>query len=847
MSTNNHFNLDAVLPLVRKPGRYTGGERNAVNKGWNDHPLRYCLVFPDLYEIGMSHQGLQILYHILNRRHDTLAHRCYTPDVDMEQQLRERGIPLFSLEARRALSEYDVLGITLPYELCYTNILSVLDLAHIPFYNHQRSEEHPLVLGGGAGAMNPEPVADFFDCIILGDGELSIEQVSDLLIQCTAQSYSRNQILEALSQVEGAYIPSLFQPRYEQGRFAAMEPLLQGYRGVRRAVLPDMYDPRLLDNPIVPVVKPIHDRLGIEIARGCTRGCRFCQAGITYRPVRERSREEILRMAKNGIASSGFDELALLSLSTGDYSCLGGLMTELMDQFADAHISVSMPSMRVGTITQQIMDQIRRVRKTGFTVAPEAGTDRLREVINKGITEEDLIRTCQDAFGLGWNLIKFYFMIGLPTETAEDVEAIAELAKKARYAAGDAFKKVSINVSIGTFVPKPHTPFQWCRQQTIEQSREKIARIKELLPKKGFNLKWHDPQQSFLEGVFSRGDRRLSRLIETAWRKGARLDGWSEHFNLALWQESARLCGLVLDTYLEAWDPDQPLPWGHLSSGVDTAFLRREYERALIREYTPDCREHGCQQCGLCDFKQVHPVVYSSHSDSTPSGGTEPRPQARPGNEPIYVYKVTYSRNDDSRFYGHLEILQLVFRVLQRSGLPVLFSQGFNPSPKVSFSPALPLGMESDVEFFFVELGEAVDSVENMRTLLNSQFPDTIEIQQVELVAGVKQCSYIAGYRIQSEALMSTEVDTALHQFMAGGEVIVKRIRKRKKQQLNIRRLVSSMTRQGDTLELALYHYHGQAGTNPREVLEQGLGLPAEVCLQSRVRKIFLQEIETPT
>ncbi len=842
---NNQPNLDTILPLVRKPGRYIGGELHVVNKDWEDHPLRYCLVFPDLYEIGMSHQGLQILYHILNLRSDTLAHRCFTPDVDMEQELKKRGIPLFSLEARRPLADYDVLGITLPYELCYTNILSVLDLSGIPLYSRQRTESHPLIIGGGAGAMNPEPVADFFDCIALGDGEQIIERISDVLMRCKRENCSRAETLEALSKLEGMYIPSLFQPEYKDGKFVGINFLLPGYREVRRSVLPEMPDPAVLDYPLVPIVKPIHDRLGIEIARGCTRGCRFCQAGIIYRPVRERSREDIMRMAAAGIAESGFDELALLSLSTGDYSCLGDLMAELTDRFVHEHVSISMPSMRVGTITEQIMDQIRRVRKTGFTIAPEAGTDRLREVINKGITEEDLLKTCHDAFSMGWKLIKFYFMIGLPTETEEDVDAIVELAKKARHAgAGPNAGKITINVSVGTFVPKPHTPFQWSPQLSLEQSREKIQRLKEFLPKKGFNLKWHDPLQSFLEGVFSRGDRRLAELIETAWNMGARLDGWSEHFNLDLWQEAARHCNLRLETYLDAWDMDSPLPWNHLASGVDTHFLRREYERALAREYTPDCRVHGCQKCGLCDFKSLRPIVHDDAGEQLPADSRRQVPDSKGGEQAVFFYKVHYRRIGDSRFYGHLEILQLVFRALQRSGLPVVFSQGFNPSPKVSFSPALPVGMESDVEFFFVELREPVEDLENMCSNLNRQFPDTMEVYLVEAVNGVRQSGYKAVYHIFSQSFLGPGIDDSLHQFMACEEILIERIRKRKKQRINIRSLVSSIKRDRVMLEMELYHYHGKAGTNPREVLEKGLGLSAEVCLLCRMRKVSLREIE---
>lgn len=507
---NVPVNIDAILPLVKKPGQYIGGELNSINKAWHMGAIRFCLIFPDLYELGMSHHGLQILYHILNNDERFLAQRCYAPDIDMEEHLRKAGLPLFALESRRPLAEFDVLGFTLPYELCYTNILTVLDLAGLPFKACDRTEEHPLVIGGGSCALNPEPVADFFDVIVLGDGEEVVVELGERLLAAKNEGAGKTETLRKLATVKGVYVPLFFEPIYTNGQFAGVQALEKDYIQAERRVLPELPKAATSTRPLVPVVKPIHDRLGIEIARGCTRGCRFCQAGMIYRPVRERSVDDILKLAEQGIEASGFDEVALLSLSTGDYSCLPEVLIRLMDRFADEYISVSMPSMRVGTLTPEIIEQIKRVRKTGFTVAPEAGTDRMREVINKGITEEDLLATCRDAFGAGWNLIKFYFMIGLPTETEEDVDGIVELAKKARAAAGGG-GRAQINVSVATFIPKPHTPFQWHEQLSLEEAKARLQRLKQLLPRKGFKLKWHDAHTSFMEGVFSRGDRRTFR------------------------------------------------------------------------------------------------------------------------------------------------------------------------------------------------------------------------------------------------------------------------------------------------------------------------------------------------
>ncbi len=844
MPMNKQVELDQILPLVRKPGRYIGGELNSVGDAWEPDNLNFCLIFPDLYEIGMSHQGLQILYHILNQQDRIVAHRCYTPDIDMEEELRNNTLPLFSLEARVDLSLYDALGITLPYELCFTNILTILDLAAIPFYSKERTDDHPLVLGGGSCAFNPEPVADFFDAIVIGDGEEIIVEIAETLLTAKDAGLGRQAILERLAAIQGVYVPVFFEPEYAQGNLVAVKPLKSGYEMVRRRVVSHLQEPERAGRPLVPIVKPVHDRLGLEIARGCTRGCRFCQAGMIYRPVRERSMDEIMQLAEEGIVNSGFDELALLSLSTGDYSCLSDLMIKLMDRFVDEYVSVSMPSMRVGTLTPEIMNQIKRVRKTGFTVAPEAGTDRLREVINKGITEADLLKTCQDAFALGWNLMKLYFMIGLPTETLEDVDAIVELAQKARFETGRGKGgRAQINVSVATYVPKPHTPFQWEAQLSLEESQNRINRLKKKLPRKGFKLKWHDPYQSMLEGVFSRGDRRLSRLIEAAWEKGVRLDGWSEHFRLDTWQQAAGECDIDLDGYLAARPIDAVLPWDHLDSGVDRDFFKKEHALALERGYTPDCRTNGCQQCGLCDFKSIQPVVNSA-PDSKAAPSPTPPGRRRESVETVFTYRVQYSRLGDSRFYGHLELLQLVFRVLQRSGVPVLFSQGFNPSPRVSFSQALPVGVESQVEYFDMDLARLLKSSQRTIELLNQHFPAGIRVTAIALAPGSTQKSQVTRYEVVLGAAATDSCQQVIDRFFTQEDFIVERVRKRKRRELDLRPLVSTMELAGEDLILELISHHSQAATNPREVLEKVLGFSSKEAVLMRVRKVRVEELD---
>lgn len=845
MTDTPPLDIGKILPLVRKPGQYVGGELHAVDGTINADQLSWCLLFPDLYEIGMSHQGLQILYHILNTDPRFVAHRAYVPDVDMEAELRLAGLPLFSLEAKASLASYDVLGITLPYELCYTNILTALDLAGLPKRAVERDGTHPLMLGGGSCALNPEPVADFFDAIVLGDGEEIIVELAELLLAAKQQALPRQEVLQQLAQVQGIYVPAFFRPVYAEGRLVTVEPLHPEYTAVRKRVLPQLTAASYLYHPLVPVVSPVHDRLGVEIARGCTRGCRFCQAGITYRPVRERSLEEIMELANQGVENSGFEELALLSLSTGDFSCLGELMGALMDRFAENYVSVSMPSMRVGTLTPEIMEQIKRVRKTGFTIAPEAGTDRLREVINKGITEADLLATCRDAFSLGWKLIKLYFMVGLPTETEEDIEGIIQLAKKARAQVGQGKgRPVQINLGVSTFIPKPHTPFQWEEQISLEQSRERINRLKQMLPRQGYKIKWHDPDQSFLEGVFSRGDRRLSVLLEQAWQDGARLDSWSEHYSLERWRRSAAACGIELEAYLRRREVSEVLPWDHLHSGVDRAFLEAEQAKALAQTYTPDCRIHGCQGCGLCDFKTVQPVMHPQPQPTMVTKKAASWSRQQPQQQGI-SYRVHYARLGDSRFYGHLEMLQLIFRLLQRAALPVLFSSGFNPTPKVSFSQALPVGVESLAEFFDVELARPLASMEETVTVLNQQLPPTIRVRNITLAPRKAMMSSLTSYTISLQA-PPPDIAQRITAFLERDSYVIERFRKNRRQEIDLRSLVSNIAWDGGELALELLGHQGKPGTNPREVLVKIVGFDERAALLAGIVKTEVREIVTP-
>ena len=597
--------LDRILPLVTRPARYTGGEWNAVVKEWDATPVRLALLYPDTYEIGMSNLGLMILYDLVNAQPHMLAERAYAPWTDMEAALREAGIPLFSLETRHPLSDFDVLGFSLQYELTYANILNMLDLAGIPIHAAQRTPEHPLVIAGGSGALNPEPLADFFDLFVVGDGEAALVELLHAYGEAKGErgrlsAENKERFLRDAASIPGSYVPSLYRVSYhEDGRIADMSPRHPGApeRILRRMVRPLPPSPTRL---VMPYVETVHDRAVIELQRGCTQGCRFCQAGMIYRPIRERPVEEVMATVAEMLDATGYDELGLLSLSSSDYSHIEELVGRLTACYDPNRFNISLPSLRVDAFSVSLAEMIQQGRKSGLTFAPEAGSQRLRDVINKNVCEEDLINTAQVAFEHGWHLIKLYFMLGLPTEGDEDVEAIADLVHQVYHVGRQARgRRAQVNVSVSTLVPKPHTPFQWLPLVDLEVVRERQRRLRDRLRGRGIKLSWHEPESTFLEAVLCRGDRRLGRVIERAWRNGARFDAWHEHFDFDLWLAAFEGEGIDPAFYgSRLYQRDEVFPWDHISCGVDRRFLWAEYQRALEGQTTSDCRGE-CHACGL--------------------------------------------------------------------------------------------------------------------------------------------------------------------------------------------------------------------------------------------------------
>ena len=604
---------DEILMTIEKPARYIGGEVNAVMKDKEKVDIRFAMCFPDVYEIGMSHLGIQILYDMFNKREDTWCERVYSPWNDMDKVMREQKIPLFALESQDPIKDFDFLGITIQYEMCYTNILQVLDLAQIPLEASQRTKEHPFVIGGGPCTYNPEPLADFFDLFYIGEGEVQYDALLELYKEWKVSDASREDFLKKASQIPGIYVPSLYSVSYkEDGTIDKMIPLCpEAPEKVKKQLVLDVTSSSYPEKPVVPFIKATQDRVVLEIQRGCIRGCRFCQAGMLYRPTRERELEMLKKAAYAMLKNTGYEEISLSSLSSSDYSHLKELVTFLIDEFGSKDINISLPSLRIDAFSLDVMGKVQDVRKSSLTFAPEAGSQRLRDVINKGLTEEVILNGAGQAFEGGWNRVKLYFMLGHPTETEEDMKGIAWLAEKIaeRYYEVPKEKrngKCQIVVSTSFFVPKPFTPFQWAQMCTKEEFLHRAYivnhEIKDQLNKKSIKYNWHEADVTILEGVLARGDRKVAKVIKKAYEKGCLFDSWTEGFKNELWMEAFAECGVDIDFYnIRKRELDEVFPWDFIDIGVTRAFLEREWKKAHEETVTPNCRMQ-CSGCGAAVF-----------------------------------------------------------------------------------------------------------------------------------------------------------------------------------------------------------------------------------------------------
>jgi radical SAM family uncharacterized protein/radical SAM-linked protein len=823
--------LKEFLSLVSKPVRYLGREIHSIRKDPAEVKFKFCLAFPDVYEVGMSHLGIQILYHILNGIKGVACERVFAPWVDMEKVLREKRIPLSSLESSIPVNQFDIVGFSLQYELCFTNVLNMLDLSDIPLLAKDRDDRFPLIIAGGPLAFNPAPIADFFDALVIGDGEEVVSEICDIVLQSKEAGGKKEDFLKCLSQLEGVYVPSL----HTQGQ------------KVRKRTVSDLNLAFLPSCPIVPYMKVVHDRLNIEIARGCKRGCRFCEAGFIHRPYRERSPRMIHEILDASLKRTGYEELSLLSLSAGDYSSIGPLLSDLMDRYERKKVAVSFPSLRIESVVGHLAEEVKRVRKTGFTIAPEAGTDRLRKVINKELDEGVLFQGLSDLFSKGWKNIKLYFMMGLPTEKEEDLRGIFDLTKKIASIGERQKVHPNISVSVSTFVPKPHTPFQWESQIPLEEMKEKLRLMKDGVKRNHLRFKWQDPHLSFLEGVFSTGGRDLSRVLVEAFQLGCRFDGWSDQFRYPLWKEAAEKAGLKMDLHTRKRKFENIPPWSFIDTGIHVPFLWEEYQRGLEEKLSPPCVRENCHRCGVCDGKTIV-LQESDRVEIQPPERIVKKDARKKGIKK--KIRLKFRKVGEMRFVSHLELVHLFYRASRRADLPLCFSEGFHPMPRIIFATALPVGMESLMEIVDIECEGKITSSEVLKRL-NQTLPPGVEIveaEEVPLFFHLASLFRPSVYWIPLDHLLSEEeAILKIKKALDEREFFVHQERDGKKRSVNIRPLIEKMDvkerkeSSGEApqwgVELVLRRATGRTA-KPIEIVGAVLELDQEPLAQCKVVKL---------
>lgn len=835
-----------VLPLVSKPNRYVGNELGLVPKAWEAAAVRFLLCYPDTYEVGMSHTGTQVLYHIVNRHPRWLLDRVYAPWPDLEAQLRSRALPLWGLQHWHPARDYDVLGFTLQSELTYTNLLNVLDLSHMPIRQAKRREGDPLVGVGGPCASNPEPLAPFVDFAVIGDAEDALVELLEVIDDWKAggRDGGRRGVLDRLAtEVSGVYVPSLYHvpqgSRMPRPRPGAPAGLPERLVARKVPVLRTGDHPREM---VVSLTETTHDRLPIEVMRGCMRGCRFCQAGYLYRPARERDVDEIVEIAEMGIEQSGWQEVSLLSLSTADYSRALELTDRMSRTMVDRGVSVSLPSLRADEFSVGLAEAVSRVRKSGFTFAPEAGSQRLRNVINKGITEEEILAAVDRAMASGWTAVKLYFMIGHPTEYEEDFEELARLVERIR----DILKRYPgrrhITLGFSPFVPKAHTPFQWERQDDIETTREKLSWIKRRLKMKGVEVRHHETADTAIEGIISRGGREIAHVIEGAWRRGARFDGWGEHCRFDLWLDALGACGLTVRDAFREIREDEELPWEIVSYKIDRKYFLKERHKAYEAAATPECKHERCTSCGVCDFDAIKNLLAEP--------ATSPQPLRATGllqGVPYNTVRLRYGKGEAIRFISHLDLLRELDRTFRRAALPMVYTEGFSPRPKLSAGPPLALGWTSEAEWVDVALAGAWPAarLEQLLWALNSCSAPGVEFHVAaamrpgspSLVSDIVESGYLAVFPTPLFQTSFGELAAAAQTFMAAPSVSIERTRKGRVREVDVRPMVHEFTVMAGDEVLVRLATASSGSVKPTEVFQAALGIDAAKLPLIRIHK----------
>ncbi len=814
--------IDELLSGAEKPSRYLGMEVNVIRKEKAD--VRFLLAFPDTYEVGMSHLGLQILYSILNEIPYVEAERCFAPWTDREKQLREGKMFLTSLEKQTPLKDFDIIGFSLQYELSYTNMLNMLDLGGIPLARKDRHEEHPLVIAGGPCCFNPAPLVNFIDAFVIGEGEEVVGEITAIIREGKNKSISRNNLIKELAKIPGIYVPAVHHKNTI----------------IKKRTVADLNLWKHPIKPVVPLMQTIHDRITLEIARGCTRGCRFCQAGMIWRPYRERNMSLLMEMAEEMLAATGHEEISLLSLSSGDYSCIEPLVKNLMNRYYQRRVALALPSLRVESLNTALMEEIKRIRKTSFTLAPEAGTDNMRLIINKGNTTGDLLSTIDKIFSAGWKSVKLYFMLGLPYETQEDWEGIVQLGYEALRAAKN---RGQVTISLSTFVPKPHTPFQWEKQISLEETYERQDFIRKRIKNRNLSVKWHDARMSFLEGIFSRGDETVGRLLESAFRKGCRMDGWSEILRFDLWQEAIAETKINPGDFLREREINEILPWDNIDCGVNREFLLSEKQKADKQKATEDCRFSNCQQCGVCDFSATQNILAAKEEIKTRPPET-PVPESSSGNE--QKYRFTFSKTGRAGFLSHLELSAALLRSLRRSSLVLSYTCGFHPHPKISFATATSVGMESRQEHTDITAQNYPADLNLLKAEVNSFLPDGIKIldirklapQEKAIAQALKGFEYALYLPPMTDSSRLQVIEENIKNFLASSSFIIPKETKGKTVSKDIRPFVQSLILDRENkVVLVTLSFLQEGSARPVDIITHILKSDVEESRQIRVVK----------